>query len=334
MTSSHVQVSRLGRELERLEEDKSRAREETKRSEAARLAAEGELKDLKRQAGQQLREAHASGSEAARAAAEERAAAERRERAAAEEVARAHASMEAAGAAAASLTARVAQLEAAARGLEADVEGHRAAAAAAAGELAALKDELCDARARHACAAADSARLTLELSTTRDARAAAEGDGRAALARLDLAQKALTEARQSQEARPLGFWAPFVLGRARPLAAAAAAAALLQPRCRPSSLSSRALLPAAAAWAHAARRTLTHAARPSPPFPSTSPLSPQPAVRAHRVGGRARRAARERAQGRGGGGGAQRGARVAAGLPGVHLGGARLGGGPPRGAHA
>lgn len=85
---AHTQVSRLKREIEQVEEDKERARDDAQKAESSRLQLEAELRDLKRQADQQLRVTQVSGSEALRSLMEEKAAVEKRERQAQDEAAK------------------------------------------------------------------------------------------------------------------------------------------------------------------------------------------------------------------------------------------------------
>ncbi|KAK9803632.1 hypothetical protein WJX72_007017 [[Myrmecia] bisecta] len=73
------EASRIRRELERIESERDRAREEARRAEQARQELEGNVKGLKKETGQQLRELQMNRGEAMRALQDAREAAERRE---------------------------------------------------------------------------------------------------------------------------------------------------------------------------------------------------------------------------------------------------------------
>ncbi|KAK9803631.1 hypothetical protein WJX72_007017 [[Myrmecia] bisecta] len=71
------EASRIRRELERIESERDRAREEARRAEQARQELEGNVKGLKKETGQQLRELQMNRGEAMRALQDAREAAER-----------------------------------------------------------------------------------------------------------------------------------------------------------------------------------------------------------------------------------------------------------------
>lgn len=98
---------------------------------------------------------------------------------------------------------KVSVLEAQNKSLAGDLDARRASEAAMSQEVTSLKNELCDSKAKYASATAESARLQLDLSQSRDLKVQLEADMKNNIAKIEAAQRQLTEAKQSQEVRAL-----------------------------------------------------------------------------------------------------------------------------------
>ncbi|GBF99197.1 kinesin [Raphidocelis subcapitata] len=200
-----IEVARLSRELEALEEARARAREEAQRVEKARIQLEAEMKELRKAAEQRAREAVMTQGEADKALRDGRAAFERREATLLSELQAAREAGDGAARRAESLASQLSTVAASAASLQASLESKTAAEAALQAQLDQAQAQLSELRGQLGAEQAARTAMANDLRAAQNQVTLLETDTRIKGTRLEAAERALAaeEQRHQQESAAL-----------------------------------------------------------------------------------------------------------------------------------
>ncbi|KXZ43987.1 hypothetical protein GPECTOR_76g809 [Gonium pectorale] len=196
------EAARLLRDLERLTEERDRARDEAKRNDQLRQQIEGELKDLRKSASQQMREVSVNQSEAVRILTEEKTAAENKIITLREENRSTQTTLRAAQDFVSALEQEAHMLRASVENLKGSLAGKEAAAAVQSEQMAKLHKELAQSKEHIASLVAAEEQLKQEAELSSSERAELMASLELRTAELDhMRERLRAQEEQSEEQR-------------------------------------------------------------------------------------------------------------------------------------
>lgn len=201
LDAQKFEVARLQREMEGLEEQRTRAREEARKAEHARQQLEQEIKELRKASGQQLREVQVVQGEAVKQLQDEQQQAKRKEAQLKADNEQLEASLAAATAQVSKLQAQLSSLSQLQEGLQASLEGKQSAEESLMTQLTQTRAALDAAEASVAALSADKATLQQELSSSRDKVMLLESELKLKTSRMEAAQQQLASEAQEHQAK-------------------------------------------------------------------------------------------------------------------------------------
>eukprot|EP00775_Hariotina_reticulata_P012257 gene12257-12395_t len=200
LDAQKFEVARLQREVEGLEEQRTRAREDAKRSEAARQQLDLEIKELRKASGQQLREVQVTQGEAVKQLRGERQQAERKEAQLRADNEQLEASLVAANGKLAKVQQQLDSLTQLQENLQASLQGKQSAEAELMTQLSQTRSDLSAAETSLAAAVADRGQLQQEVNNLRDQQMLLASDLKLKTSRLEAAQQQLGSEAEEHEA--------------------------------------------------------------------------------------------------------------------------------------